>query len=136
MPRFVLLRHDCPPHYKPSHWDLMLEIGPVLATWELQRLPPVWACLFGGSDSAPESSPILATRLPDHRLAYLEYEGPLTGDRGKVERCASGTYSLQVSDSADRMLIELRGEGLEGVLELFRLEDSPLWRVHTAASPG
>ena len=32
----------------------------------------------------------LAKRLPDHRLAYLEYEGPISDNRGEVVRCLRG----------------------------------------------
>ena len=48
MPRFVLLRHECPPDWvKPSHWDLMLERGQVLETWQLIDLPASWAQQLG-----------------------------------------------------------------------------------------
>src|SRR5262245_17631602 len=81
MPRFVVLRHETPPGYRrPAHFDLMLEEGGVLRTWALESLPPV-----GGE-------PIPAERLPDHRLDYLDYEGPVSGDRGSVSRVDFGTY--------------------------------------------
>ena len=46
-----------------------------------------------------------AERLPDHRRAYLDYEGPISGNRGQVQRVASGSYEV-VSWSEER--IELR----------------------------
>ena len=81
MPRFVLLRHDCPPDYeRPSHWDLMLESDGVLRTWRLAALP----------QTPPDS--MEAEELADHRLAYLEYEGPVGGERGTVSRVDAGTF--------------------------------------------
>ncbi len=92
MSRFVLLRHTCPTEYqKPSHWDFMLEQEGQLQTWELRVLPLLWAQALG-APGAVEAVP--AIRLPDHRLEFLEYEGPLTGGRGTVHRCDWGDYQL------------------------------------------
>ena len=33
-----------------------------------------------------------ALRLPDHRTIYLDYEGPISGNRGRVRQVAKGTY--------------------------------------------
>jgi hypothetical protein len=88
MPRYVILQHVMPPHSgRESHYDFMLEDGGRLITWAIPELPRA------GLQTA-------ATKLPDHRLAYLDYEGPVTGDRGEVRRCDSGEYiSRQWSDS-------------------------------------
>ena len=63
------------------HWDLMLESAARLRTWALDA--PLTNAL---------SAPIAAMALPDHRLAYLDYEGPLSGERGSVVQVTSGTY--------------------------------------------
>ena len=68
MPRFVVLRHDTP---AGPHWDFMLELAGSLRTWALQ-------------DEPTTTRPIAARGLPDHRLVYLDYEGPVSGDRGPV----------------------------------------------------
>ena len=81
MPRFVVLRHDGP---QGLHWDFMLEMGQGLATWALNREP----------DAA---GPIPAEALPEHRLAYLDYEGSLSGDRGGGE--PMGSWELRAADS-------------------------------------
>lgn len=73
--RFVVLRHDHP----FLHWDLMLEVDGVLRTWRLSAEPDTL-------------EPIPAEPLPDHRLAYLEYEGPVSGNRGRVDRWDAGVY--------------------------------------------
>ena len=92
--RFVLLRHECPDEFgKPSHWDFMLEADDVLMTWQLRRLPSSWsAALQQRAVSSPTTAP--AIRLADHRLAYLDYEGPLSGKRGSVRCVDRGTYDL------------------------------------------
>src|SRR4051794_31329065 len=77
MPRFVILEHDHP----GLHWDLMLETGPVLRTWRLAQ-PPL-----------TPGQRIAATALGDHRPMYLDYEGPVSGDRGTVKRWDAGTYT-------------------------------------------
>jgi len=117
MPRFVLLRHKCPPQSeKPSHWDFMLEWGAVMRTWELRELPRAWADLLGESSS---SESVNFVPLPDHRLAYLEYEGPLTGDRGSVERCEHGTYEI-LRESPEQVTVHLEGKFLSGSIRLRR----------------
>jgi len=63
-----------------EHWDLMLESGDALMTWQLLREPVDAAGL-----------PIPAVRIGDHRKAYLDYEGPVSGDRGHVTRVDHGT---------------------------------------------
>lgn len=81
--RFVVLFHEFPPGHRGSnHWDLMLEQNGKLLTWALSQLPAV-------------GKSIPAQRLPDHRLDYLNYEGPISDNRGKVSRVMAGTYSWQ-----------------------------------------
>jgi hypothetical protein len=63
------------------HWDLMLESGDVLHTWALAAEP------------AP-NLPIAAEQLPDHRLIYLDYEGPISGNRGTVTRWDAGRFEV------------------------------------------
>ena len=113
MPRFVLLFHECPPSLgKPSHWDLMLEREGVLLTWNLPALPAAW-----GGDVAAGKEEIAATRLADHRIAYLDYEGPISGDRGAVTRIDRGEYEA-VEETDDNVRVRLRGERDEIVLTL------------------
>src|SRR6266516_4579452 len=98
MPRFVLLYHDCPPKYeRPSHWDLMIEAGEMLRTWALERLPRSWrdlqnrtAAVYSNCAAVAETDSVSARMLGDHRRDYLEFEGPLSGERGAVIRIAAG----------------------------------------------
>lgn len=101
MPRFVILCHDPGDNSThPHHWDFMLEQGNVLRTWALAAEP-------GVADSIP------ARQLPDHRLAYLDYEGEISGGRGSVTRWDSGTYDV-VSESNTGLAIQLAGKRLQG----------------------
>ena len=74
MPRYVILTHDWP----FLHWDLLLEDGDKLLAWRLLQEPTA-------------NIPVSAEVLPDHRLLYLDYEGPVSGDRGTVYQWDSGT---------------------------------------------
>jgi len=105
MPRFVLLYHECPPSFgKPSHWDLMLERDGALLTWSLPALPSAEG---GEGDSAAEQ--IAATRLADHRIAYLDYEGPISGNRGIVTRVDGGEYEV-LEETEQAICVRLQGE--------------------------
>jgi len=92
VPRFVLLLHECPDERpRPTHCDLMLEAGDELQTWSLATLPCGWGGLKGVKFA--DSNSVAAEQLADHRLAYLDYEGPVSGDRGSVKRLDFGTYA-------------------------------------------
>ena len=131
MPRFVLLRHECPPSYKkPSHWDLMLEQSDSLATWELRELPACWARLLDVRQ-ASTSDTVSAVRLPDHRLAYLEFEGPLSGNRGEVHQCDRGAYRL-LTKQEDTQVFRLIDATLTGEVKLSRHANN--WQLEALPS--
>jgi DNA polymerase Ligase (LigD) len=112
MPRFVILRHDCPPDFpRPTHWDLMLQDGDSLRTWALPREP---------ADGVSMSAEALA----EHRLAYLEYDGPLTQNRGTVARFDGGFFHLE-QDSDAEIVVRLEGARLVGRATLVRLAPAP-----------
>ena len=82
MPRFVILRHEMPPgSERRTHWDFMLEREDVLWTWALPQPPS-------------EGRAVPAIRLADHRKAYLDYEGDVSGARGRVERFDQGDFDI------------------------------------------
>ncbi len=128
--RFVLLRHECPGEFgTPSHWDFMLEADGVLMTWQLRRLPSSWsAALQQRAVSSPTTSPTTAPaiRLADHRLAYLDYEGPLSGKRGSVRCVDRGTYDV-VKECSERLVVELQGSILSGSVTLLQQGNS--WEI-------
>lgn len=97
------------------HWDLMLEASGLLLTWALM------------SDPTSQST-VEAEALPPHRLHYLEYEGPVSGNRGKVSRWDSGSFEwLQRSES--ELSVRVQGVRLKGRLSLRKLDDAQRWRV-------
>ena len=106
--RFVILLHCLD---NGEHWDLMIECGVALATWQLARNP-----------LAPGTWPIPARRIGDHRKAYLEYEGPLSRNRGSVTRIESGTAKLTAHGS-HRYTLQLTGTTLIGGFTLTRTTD-------------
>ena len=101
MPRFVILRHDSP---RGVHYDLMLEVGDALKTWALPQPPEA------GVEMTCDA-------LPDHRLAYLDYEGPISGERGSVTRWDRGTCRI-IEQSDTQWIVEFRGEKLVGRVTL------------------
>jgi hypothetical protein len=97
MPRFVILEHAPGPASRAGrHWDLMLQQGQRLRTWALAAPP------------APGLK-IDAEELADHRLEYLDYEGPVSAERGTVSRWDGGEYRLLEEDAA-RLSVELVGQ--------------------------
>ena len=107
MPRFVILKHETPlGSLRGTHWDLMLEADGVLRTWTLAAEP------VGGKT-------MVAERLADHRVAYLDYEGPIAGDRGTVTRCDAGTMEWgEVTDEC--VVATLQGAIVRGEVRLWR----------------
>jgi hypothetical protein len=110
VPRFVILEHDHP----HPHFDFMLEAGDVLWTWRLSRVPH-------------PGEVIDAERLSDHRLAYLDYEGPVGGGRGRVLRRERGELEWIARDEG-RLEVRLEGEQWRGLVRLTRAGDGG-WRL-------
>jgi hypothetical protein len=109
MRRFVLHKHS---DYGPTHWDLMLETGDVLATWRVEADP---LAISPGRQ-------IESTRIHDHRRAYLDYSGQVSGGRGLVARQDAGRLSVTSCDD-DLWRFELGGSVLQGLFELRRVAD-------------
>jgi hypothetical protein len=127
MKRYVILHHVMPaPSERPSHWDFMLQSDQVLRTWAF--------------DQPPEPGKVIvAAALADHRIDYLTYEGPVSGDRGHVKQWDQGTYTVR-EDQGDCLRLLLTGERLECEVTITRdREDSTRWffrfaSVSTSAS--
>jgi hypothetical protein len=118
MPRFVILEHDHP----DLHWDFMLETAAVLRTWRLE--------------SAPRYAQLVdATASFDHRMLYLDYEGPISGGRGTVHRWDAGSFTWQ-TDTPERIIVIIQGARLHGLAEL-QHTDGERWTftVHPDPEP-
>ncbi len=78
--RYVILRHDGIPE---PHFDLMFESAPgsLLMTWRSPNWP------------IERETPLV--KLDDHRRDYLDYQGPVSGNRGHVTRVAAGVFQLK-----------------------------------------
>lgn len=123
--RFVLLRHDVPESFgRASHWDLMIERPDLLeehrlATWAIESLPLEWIKVLALNQTEGSDS-VKAKQLPDHRAHYLDYEGPVSDDRGEVFRCLSGQAVWQ-EHAETRIMVQLVMEwplSLAGTLNL------------------
>ena len=110
VPNFVLLWHTMPPDAeRRSHFDLMLEEEGVLRTWAIEAEP------------SPQQT-LAALQLPDHRVAYLEYEGKISGGRGHVARKDAGTYRT-LNKSANKWELQVAGTRLRGRILLEQQAD-------------
>jgi hypothetical protein len=109
MPRYAILTHDHP----FPHWDLLLEWGESCRTWRLLDAP---AC----------GATVRAQELPPHRLAYLDYEGPVSAGRGTVARWDAGEYAIE--DAAELRLTLRGNRGLCGAALLAHAGDAVSWR--------
>mgnify|MGYP001170074390 CR=1 FL=1 len=120
--RFVLLRHTLPEGgNRQSHWDLMFDSGDFLLTFALPSLPETNSptVVAGLSNASPPLQSLAVTRLPDHRLLYLEYEGPIapavdTGDaaRGSVRQVAAGQALSTIDAEVGQMRCRLKSPQL------------------------
>lgn len=113
MTRYAILEHR---QGNQVHWDFFLQRGAVLQAWRLEEPPQ-------------PNTTMQCSSAPDHRLVYLDYEGPLSGDRGHVKRWDWGEYRLEL-DTPTAIAITVTGHRLLGSLELER--DTPgetQWRL-------
>ena len=95
--RFVLLRHEMPASSaRGSHYDLMLERESDLFTLELR-------------ETLQPEVPQRARELTPHRKAYLDYEGPVSQNRGEVRAVDRGNLSI-VTWNDEKIEAELLGE--------------------------
>ena len=119
MPRYVILEHDHP----LPHWDFMIEAGARLRAWRLL-------------DEPARGRPIRAEAIGDHRTAYLDYEGPVGGGRGRVSRWDAGTYEMR-SASDDKLRLDLSGGRAAGLVTLTRAAGGLwTWRLDPAQGGG
>ena len=99
----------------------MFERGGALRTWSVEREP--WS-----------AGTVEASELPDHRLDYLDYEGPVSGDRGTVRQFDRGEYATE-EEGGDRWVVALQGAQLRGRMTLVRGGQRHSWRVSFVAAP-
>jgi len=100
----------------------MLEADGILRTWAVDEEPAIGHTLT-------------ALALPDHRQAYLDYEGPVSGELGEVRRWDEGTYRLVDEFASEAFVVEIRGRRLSGQVHFERTTtDAQRWVVSLCAS--
>jgi hypothetical protein len=134
--RFTIAKHSGSP--EGDHFDLLLESGEALRTWRFQ--------------AAHFDTPQPAKQLKDHRKKYLDYQGEISGGRGRVAVHETGEYAVDVwSDKVvqiavtggklkTRLRLDLQ-EGEDWILvdataELRRLVSSHLRNAELDAAPN
>lgn len=117
--KFVILHHT---GHRPEHWDFMLEEADALATWKCSSNP-----------AASSPGQILSCRrLPDHRRAYLTYEGVISHGRGRVQRIEEGEYECIPAEEHHRR-VRLHGKKFSGLVELRQDESDDGWTLQRLA---
>ncbi len=111
--RFVVQEHTTP---DGVHWDLMLEKGEVLTTFRLEQPP-----------EAASTGTVRATKIFDHSLRFLTYEGPVQKGTGKVRIVERGTCEV-LAEGEDVITLRLQGATLQGDFMLTRIEGTS-WRL-------
>ena len=88
--RFVILERDHP----FPHLDLLIQESDVLKAWRLLDAfaPDRW---------------LAAEAIPDHRLMYLDYEGPVSGNRGYVTRLTAGAFERVTEATGGELTFEV-----------------------------
>ena len=83
MNRFVLLHHTTAENQ--FHWDFLFEETDACKTFSAPQEAAEEAQKTGSLECPVK-------QLADHRLAYLDYEGSVSENRGFVRRLDAGTY--------------------------------------------
>jgi len=120
MPRFTISHHTG--SKDGDHYDLMLEHGDGLRTWRLVN-------------TAFQAFQV-ARQIKDHRKTYLDFEGEISGERGRVKIWDTGTYTID-DWKDDRIQVALVGRSLKTRIVLTlgpkHPEDAdPRWNVGDA----
>lgn len=85
----------------------MLENEASLRSWRLLTDPKG---LMGGDAISAEA-------IPDHRKVYLDYQGPVSGDRGSVSQWDAGTFAL-AGETPTAIGLELAGKHIQGFFKM------------------
>lgn len=105
--KFVIQQHSTA---LGVHWDFMLELGDILQTYRLDKAP-----------GEALHCAVVATKIFDHPLKFLTYQGPVSKGRGSVRIIETGTYEM-VHQAHDRLELDLNGKILKGNFTLSHIE--------------
>ena len=101
----------------------MFEQEGVLRTWACEQLPTA------------NNESVAAEQLEDHRLAYLDYEGPVSGNRGNVMRIDAGEYEV-LSVSLEEFRVRIAGRHFYGIVTISRESGGALLGKPAVAPEG
>ncbi|MDF1663611.1 MAG: DNA polymerase ligase N-terminal domain-containing protein [Planctomycetota bacterium] len=104
--RFSVLKHTLPAD-QGWHFDVFFEMAEALFSLKLDEAP---------------SLDFVATRQFDHRKKYLDYEGPISGNRGSVTIWDRGKMKGEVQ-LGEAFTVELFGAKLSGRFTVEPLEN-------------
>ena len=110
--KFVIQKHTSGDNV---HWDIMLESGDCLQTWRLEKSPGEIANHSAG-----------ATKIFDHPLKFLTYEGPVNKGKGHAKIADAGTYEILCEDK-DNIELNVDGQILKGKFTLTHIKENK-WR--------
>lgn len=122
----MVLDHQLPDGQ--SHFDWMFESAgndeSGLETWRCAIRP----------DHSSTGDRLELEALPSHRRCYLEYEGPVSANRGRVERVAQGEYRIVSGAGVSEDVREIRWHDGLGQRWLFASNTATCRSVHAAST--
>jgi hypothetical protein len=110
--RFVIQEHITA---EDVHWDFMLESGDILQTYRLDKSP-----------NKVLHRAVNATKIFNHPLKFLTYQGPVNKGRGNVRIVETGTYKT-IRHEHNQIKLNLSGQILKGHFTLTHIKDDN-WR--------
>ena len=117
MPCCVILYHETPGDAAvDSHLDFMLQANDELLTWRWDTIPL-------------DNQVFVASRLANHRIEYLTFEGKLSGNRGTVTRIDQGTFEPTIEISQQQFSIFIQTTKFQGELVAKALSEER-WEFH------
>ncbi len=109
--RFVVQEH----HARALHWDFRLEIGGVLKSWAIPKVPPRKIGIRR-----------LAMSVENHPIEYINFAGVIPKGNygaGRVIIWDKGEFDLE-KNKRDEILFKLNGLKLKGKYALIKPKDS------------
>lgn len=98
------------------------EPGEPLKTWRLAQ--------------APQAEILIAAEaLPEHHRLYLDYEGPISGNRGEVKRWDFSEVQV-LSESQSEILLNLAGRRIDGRAVLTQTKESDWTFKYSECDPS
>lgn len=111
---FVIQKHDA----SHLHYDLRLEVGGVLKSWAVPKVPPTEPGVRR-----------LAVQTEDHPLEYADFEGEIPEGNygaGTVETWDRGIFIPEKIES-NKIIFKLAGKKMKGDFVLLRFREGKNW---------